>query len=63
MAGVSQFEVQASGAKGAKEGGDTICNLMRLISEAYRLQCVYQCAEAEARYKKLTTKQKETGWV
>ena len=36
---------------------------MRLFSEAYRHQCLYQCAEAEAKYKKLTNKQKETGWV
>lgn len=64
--GVSQFEVQglpASGLKAGKDAGDNICNLMRLVGEAFRLQSIFQCAEAEAHYKKLTTKQRETGWV
>lgn len=65
VAGVSHFDVQSnlSGLKVKEQNGDTICNLLKLIGEAYKLQSVYQCAEAEQQYKRLTNKQKETGWV
>lgn len=67
LAGVSQFEVQAIPSSGVKavgrDSGDTLCNLLKLIGEAFRLQSTFLCAEAEQQYKKLTSKQKETGWI
>lgn len=65
LTGVSHFDVQSnpSGLKVKEHNGDTICNLLRLVGEAYKLQSIYQCAEAEQQYKRLTNKQKETGWV
>lgn len=38
-------------------------NLMRLLGEAYLLMQMYKCAEAEEKLQKLTSKQRETGWV
>ena len=38
-------------------------NLMRLLGDAYLLMSKYQCSEAEQKLRKLTNKQKETGWV
>ena len=43
--------------------GDTLMNLLRMIGDAYKLQSMYHCKEAEQQYEKLTRKQKETGWV
>lgn len=38
-------------------------NLLRLLGEAYLLLQKYLCAEAEEKLQKLTSKQRETGWV
>jgi len=38
-------------------------NLLRLLGDAVLLMNKYHCAEAETKLKKLTHKQKETGWV
>lgn len=38
-------------------------NLFRLLGEAFLLMQKYQCSEAEQKFRKLTSKQKETGWV
>ena len=38
-------------------------NLMRLIGDAHLSMQKYSCSEAEEKFQKLTTKQKETGWV
>lgn len=38
-------------------------NLLRLLGDAFLLMQKYQCAEAEEKLLKLTSKQRETGWV
>ena len=38
-------------------------NLLRVLADSYLLMQKYQCAEAQEKLQKLTTKQLETGWV
>jgi hypothetical protein len=38
-------------------------NLLRIIGEACLLMQKYNCVEAEEKVQKLTSKQRETGWV
>jgi hypothetical protein len=48
----------------AKNESDTLMNLFRLLGEAYRLLSRFHCKEAHDHFdKKLTKRQRETGWV
>jgi len=38
-------------------------NLLRIIGEAYTFMQKYNCVEAEEKVQKLTSKQRETGWI